>query len=319
MSEHWVYVACNCFRDSLLRSEPPVPRSGIVFDKYGNVMEKRSRTPEDDSERFYDWRVEQACSHDHMRLVNEIWWTRDWRDNGEAGRTIASGSFPYLEAVLDNGESFDAATVLATPELAELAIRDLDGLLQLVPHGTTRTVFDNGGNVAIRPVDYAQLPGPGFKPLNDVYENREPDHWDAPPEKLRQLVEIGLDGLEFVVRDHPEHRELLRAKQLRQVAEPTDTIRWSIWDYVKVVLTDPGTGNSVTGYSQGIRQGGDDAILGQLVNATFVEMAAVDEVPRMWTDDLWPLQFIRPLLEASASTGNPLVGYYSGSSLGYEQ
>ena len=128
-----------------------------------------------------------------------------------------------------------------------------------------------------------------------------------------------MDGLDFVVRDHPEHRELLRAKRLQQAVEPADVIRWSIWDYVKVSLTDPDTGNSVVGYSQGIRQGGHDATVGQLAKATFLQTATIGEVPRVWTDDLWPLRFIRPLLEASVTTGNPLVGYYSGSSLGYEQ
>ena len=122
MSEHWVYVACACYRDGLLASDPPFPRSKIVFDKYGNIMQKGSETPEDDSESFYDWRLELACRHDHMRLVDEIWWTRDWRNRGEAGRIISSGVFPHLEEVLDNSESFGKATILATPELARMAI-----------------------------------------------------------------------------------------------------------------------------------------------------------------------------------------------------
>ncbi|MDR3070413.1 MAG: hypothetical protein LBU38_05320 [Propionibacteriaceae bacterium] len=136
---------------------------------------------------------------------------------------------------------------------------------------------------------------------------------------MDQLIEIGLDRHEFVVRDHPAHQELLRAKRLRQIADPTDIIQWSVWDYAKVTLEDADSHHSVTGYSQGLRKDGYNARGKELVDATFLEIATVWEVPRVWTDDLWPLRFIRPLLEASITTGNPLVGYYSGSSIGYEQ
>ncbi|MDR1432554.1 MAG: hypothetical protein LBI99_10615 [Propionibacteriaceae bacterium] len=319
MSEHWVYVACTCCRDDLT-TEPPVPRAKIKYDKYGNIMQKRSKTPEDDSEKFWDWRYEGACSHRNMRVVDEIWDARDWRAGGEAGEIIASGRFPYLEQVLDNSDSFNYAEVLAAPESAAVALKDLDAFSQLTPHGTTRVVLDAEGDIAVRPVDYAQLPAPGFKPLNDVYENRESDgRWDASPDKLDRLIEIGLEGTEFVVRNHPNHEELLRAKRIRQTVDTSDYTSWSIWGLVWVVLENADTHKSVAGYSQGIRKGSYNAVLEAIRRGTFLEAASAAEVPRVWTDDLWPLRFLRELLEASVKTGNPLIGYYSGGSFGFEQ
>jgi len=182
MSERWVYVACTCYRDGLLLSDPPISRSEVVFDRYGNVMEKTSRTPEDDSDEFWDWRSERACIHYNMRFVEEIWDARNWRSDDQVAEAIASGRFPHLEEVLDNSQWFTAATILATPQLAAKAIADFDELAQVIPR------------------------------------------------------------------------------------------------------------------------------IGQLATT-----------PMNWTTGLWPFLFVRKFLDASALTGNPLVGYHSVSSLGFEQ
>jgi hypothetical protein len=81
MSETWTYVACTCFRDGLT-SEPPVPRSELAYDRFGNVLMVGSRSGDDDPEALWDWRsgweehVPRACQHDFMRVIEEIWEAR---------------------------------------------------------------------------------------------------------------------------------------------------------------------------------------------------------------------------------------------------
>jgi len=255
-----------------------------------------------------------------MRIVEEIWSAPHWREGGEAGALIASGRFPHLALVLDRSEVCSRATILAYPELAALALSELDELHRISPQGTTRIVLDEDGNTVIRPVDYAHLPSPGFSSLNDVYENREPDiRWDSSEEKLNQLIEVGFDGTEFIIRNHPGHEEILRSSALRQQADLSDLIRWSIWEYARVTFEDTNSGMRVTGYTQGIRRGGYNVTIGQMERQAFPGRVTATEVPRVWTDDIWALSGIRSFLAASILTGNPLVGYHSNSSLGFEQ
>ena len=164
MSEPYIYVTCTCFRDGF-NTKAPVAGEHIGYDRFGNPMHHRSRTPWDDPSDLWQWREERACEHDYMELFDEIWWTTDphwltdpnhWRRKHHQPKgpvspgdmALVSGDYPVLLEVIDRSSSIGYPQVIATAEEAKTALVELDALLARYP--TTPAAepignFDNQG------------------------------------------------------------------------------------------------------------------------------------------------------------------------------
>lgn len=312
MSEHEAYVACTCFRDGLT-SEPPVPRSALTFDRFGNVTLRSSRSPEEDPEPLWDWRSgweevgPPACAHDHMRLAERIWSTGNWRES-EVGATISAGPYSALHEVLDNGRSFGGATILATSELATDALPELEQVLAIPTGLTTRVLKDDAGRTLLAPVDSkGYRPGLGFTPF-----------WprEYPKERISGITEAGADDIEIVVRDYEaEGREWFRTDRLKYGVEPENEVFLGHRMLYRTSFYNDARGQRFGGLAPRIWLFDHDEDLFPWVGPEELHL----EVRELRISDLaWYLRPLRAFMHASIQTGNPLVGYYNGSSLGFD-
>jgi hypothetical protein len=142
MSEPYLYVTCTCFRDGLT-SPPPVAREHMTYDRFGNPMHRRSRTPWDDPSDLWDWREELACQHRYMEITEAIWWTVDphwltdsnhWLRKYDRNRVptpsaadlaLVSGQFPNALEVIENLVDKCAPEIVATAETSKVALAEL--------------------------------------------------------------------------------------------------------------------------------------------------------------------------------------------------
>jgi hypothetical protein len=317
MSEHYAYVACSCFRDHLT-SQPPVPRSALTFDSFGNVIAKTSRSADDDDEALRRWRERDACPHEDMRLIEKIWDAGEW-DSGAVGEEVIPARYPMLYEVLDRSVSFGDATVLATPAQAKKALGELRRLELIVVPETVCLVIDEEG----RPVSRHNIPPDGVVSLIDVGPT-----YGASPEprnKAGQLLTIDVKDGEFIVRRFTDRSILLRARSLAQIVgddpearsyrdlpHDRDAVTWNGRSYSRLTLSDPASGASVDGYGRAITVQVMPSVAFVPRHGTFPAAVTAARAPAMMSDDSLPLGYLGAFLEASVHTQNPLVGYYSG-------
>ncbi len=323
MSETYAYVACTCWRDGLT-TDPPIPRSEVVYDRFGNIMIRGSLTPDDDTEEFWDWRYEQACSHHDMRLIEDIWQPVRWRKNQRVLEALSP--YPVLCEVLDAGEWASQATVLATPESAKVALGEWDALFSTRPQGSTQVVVDESGHAVHRLYYDPDDPGDSFVGLS-VYLRYCQRHARSPvPE---DLIEIGVRQGVLVVRRCADSQELLRSAALTQevLSQAADgdtalagddlSIRWESVTFSKIRITDPDSGRSVEGYSIPMTCDTYSDLSGYERQQIIPQTVRTAAMPSVWSDLYWPLGPMRAYLQAAVDTGNPMVGYYTNNSLGY--
>ena len=323
MSENEVYVACTCYQDGLT-TEPPIPRSDIVFDRFGNIMRRGSQTPEDDPEEFWEWRDDHACQHYEMRLIEEIWHAPRWRDDQMIEKVLKT--YPALCTILDGSNCCSQATVLASPELTGEALEQWESLFATRPGGSAQVVVDGKGLVVDRPHYDPDAPVDRFIGLSGYFDYCQRYARTSPPE---DLIEIGVQGSDLVVRRYTDSQELLRASSLTQVVSsdpevrsyrgvaPNQCMEWGNVGFTFTSLTDPETGASVEGYTRPVQYDFYNSYAGYKKLWTFPSTVHIVMKPLIWSDLCWPLGPLRAFLQASVDTGNPMVGYYNGGSLGY--
>jgi hypothetical protein len=221
------------------------------------------------------------------------------------------GSFHHLEEVLHAGNTImSAAHVVASPELSRLAIPELDQILSVDPRGRTRVVVDQSGHEIVSPVDpdgYARHGG--FVGLDTV---------DRGDYAMDEILEVGLVDHRFVIRRiGSPGTSLLEANELSYEAaekpryRDREKGRDPEWTFIDVE-----SGRRVTGYVSPTWLG--RRWYSYLLPPEEPLILGVVERDLVMADFAWYLPRLRPFLEASATTGNPIVQYHSGSSLGLD-
>lgn len=318
MSEYWVYVACTCFRDHVT-SQPPVPRGLLTYDRFGNVTMRSSRTPDSDPETLWDWR-ERACPHDDMRLLEDIWWSSTWDSDPVMARIHTPSDFPNLHHILERGRHFGDAEILATPAEADSGLAEFIELDTIPLDGRLPVVVDLDARPVIRLPRHRQLTG-------QMDEELDPDEMAA----AHALLQVHVEGNEFVITDHNRSRELMRASVLEQLVgldgnagsmlevSREDCVEIVHHLYPPVVLRDPLSGEEVEGYGEPITNWGRSHLGEVERHGRFPAEVRITYDQLRLTDLSFQVGTLRPFLEASVLTGNPMVGYYSGSSVGFDE
>ncbi|MCL2652824.1 MAG: hypothetical protein FWD63_03445 [Propionibacteriaceae bacterium] len=247
-----------------------------------------------------------------MRLVECIWDSRDW-DAGIVGALTANGSYPNLVAVLKAGESFGDATILATPDIAAVALSELEAMSEEKPGGVVPVIRDADGNIVNRLVNY-EHPSVVMQPyvLDPIVQSLNVESGNVPD----HLVQVIIDGSEFVVSSCPDNQEQFRARSLRQMVDQRDQIRLGYRMLSSVTLSTLDRETSVTGYCLPVRYGQFDRLSEFTRRRQYPKKLRLGHSEIRMCDLCWPLGPLRAFLQASVLTGNPLVGYYNGHSLG---
>jgi len=317
VSEQYIYVSCRCFRDGLT-SEVPVPRPKLRLDGFGNLAPAKGGNAEDFSEELFDWMRDRACAHGCMRLVETIFHPyieyppvslRDRRDirNPRLVRELDSGRYPDLTRVLD--EFPHAHGVVVWPDQAPDILGDLDRLAAHRLPGDTRTLVDERGTRLWPTIDQSGYDGNDT--FTSVYDNPRPESDRV------DLLEIGVSDHDVVVRSSTTGRELLRDKTIEQIVDRSDVARVGYRLFPGIQFRELASGTEANGYGDGVGHG-SFANFHQPVHA-YAQTLRVSQIPLVLADTAYFPRPLRAALEACIATGNPIVTYHSGSSLGFER
>lgn len=307
-------VHCTCFQDGKA-SKPPIPRELIAFDEAGSPVPiwetlPRTETTETTTERleasiaFMSW-IETACEHEHMELVAER-----IGNVAAAGqlRRAASGldqdRFPHLFPILSRIRGLMDETLPATE--ARAALPELEALLREPCLGTTRTLQELDGTIIEGDLDLWQPSDSGFVSLGP---------WSQYQSQYANLVELGIDGYEFVVRTRGEKpRELFRARMVTQtVHHSSDSTSAHSHKHTELYVTfrNVVTDERIKVRSFGVRASGKwpngklrDDEHGFL--HYYPTNIIVGERRIMVTEFWWNLTQLHRLFSASDRTGNPV-------------
>lgn len=307
MSEHYLYVACTCFRDGIA-TPPPISPHLLDHDRFGVVKRIADVTGEDSPDDLYRWRESDACEHRHMRIGDEMFHgTRPEWDHPVVERALKSEGFAAIDDVFHRRPTGDT-DVFATTAEASAALPELEKLLTLPTGVTSRVLADRRGRVS-RPIDQRGYDGSAaFTRLAD-------DRY--PGQRIEGIAELGLEGFELVVRDlggalqeSSRSRSLLVSQDLHQ-----DRIRIG-GAVLHRTLFQPGEGAHPSwGWAPQFW-----FFPGELPahHLPYVPPVMHVEVREQAMGDLEPwLLLFQELLTASVETGNPVVSYYNGHSLGF--
>ncbi|MFT4010028.1 MAG: hypothetical protein QM655_08300 [Nocardioidaceae bacterium] len=307
MSEHYLYVACTCFRDGIA-TEPPVSRELLDNDRFGNVKRIADRTGEDSPENLYQWREHDACEHDYMRIGDEIFHgTRAEWDHPVVEQTLKSEGFEAIDELFHRRPSGDA-DVFATAAEASRALPELRRLLETPTGISSRVLVDARARVSgpLDPRGYTS--GVGFTRLADSRYPKFP---------IEGITELGLGGFEFVVRsmgDRPWESSRSRTLLVSQ-DDYRSEVRIGGSDLYRT-LFQPGEGGHPTWgwaprfwFFDGVVPPRNRPYVAPVMRVELREQAMCDLEP-------W-LRLFDKLLRAAEASGNPVVSYYSGHSLGF--
>ena len=316
MSETYAYVACTCFRDGV-SSDPPVPRSQLMLDPYGNVIMRSSHTGDDDPESLFDWRAgwderrPAACTHHHMRLAEEIWTSSGCHDD-RVDRLLEESGAPRLREILEEGRGVGSwAHVIATPDDARDALPELDRILSGSLGKRTRVVVTDDLREVAWPVDPDGYEGGAdFTTL---------DFQDPHRIGVDSMLEVGVVEHQLVVRDLSGESQTLRADRIvsRREGDQSRQVRsdrhWH--DPPRWTFVDEASGRQLHGDVSSTWPGSWYHYLQPRWSSLGLQVRERE----LWISDIaWYLPRLRPLLEAAVTTGNPVVQYHNGASLGFE-
>ncbi|CAM3762376.1 hypothetical protein TSOC111612_12900 [Tsukamurella ocularis] len=303
-----MYVACVCFRAGLT-SEPPIPRELLDHDAYGNVKRKVDRNPEDSPGDLWEWR-ETACTHPDMRFSQCLWykWGAVERESTIA---LPKKQHPTLRRILTRRAAESAATVHISYGEARTALAEMENLLAGLPPIQTRVLIAPDGRAS------APLDGMG---TDEVGVFKRIGSHSYPDGKISGVLELGIENDHFVVRDYgTSGYEAIRSRTLR-IEQDTHAPALEIGRtrlYRTFFIPEDGhypTWCWAPAYSFFPYNHSLDRRKPYVPDILRIERRTV---PYLATDST--LDDLRSLLAASVSTGNPVVTYYNGSSLGFEQ
>lgn len=292
-----------------------MPRSQLKMDERGDVVPVHfnhdADYDDDDHVDMWDelrkWK-ETACVHPNMELAGEpvgsimtIAWLRSVASGLPADRF---GNLAQIMSELSGlMDSYQPASAVrrALPELDALLREDHLGSTRIICAGRD-WVVDN--EVDRGPIDYAS-----FRSLDHAAGYNAP--WP-------DLVELGIEGYEFVVRTRAEQpRELLRARVLKQEWDPGNVEYHEHGRRRQVSLvtfTNRETGESIRVRSFGISSAaaGDDAGgHGEPPDSEqrrrYPSFLFISERKLMVAECWWPLAALKRVFDASAASGNPVV------------
>jgi hypothetical protein len=310
MSEHYLYVACACFRDGRT-SEPPLPRESLGFDRYGNVKRVVDRSPEDSPHVLWDWRESKACEHYDMRAVDAIFHGSHPRwDHPYVEQAIAASGMGHLRALMHRDPS-GGADIFATAEEAGAALVELRELLEAPTGITSRVLVDPRGRVS------TMIDRDGYDGTTEFTQVGA--YRDYPNVRIEGVKELGLEGFEFVVREYGgRDREHSRSESLQVFQWGADEV-WIGGTHLQRTLFLGGEGAHpvmglaprlwfISGYPEPSRR---EPYVPEVLRVELRDQAVIDLDYR--------LAVFRDVLAASVDTGNPIVSFHNGASLGYEQ
>lgn len=314
MSEDQAYVACDCARRGLV--SPPPTRDPITFDRFGNVMRASSWSPEDDPWNWCEWRAEFACFHSYMRIAEFYWSSRGWRE--EYPEIANTDDFPVLKSILEDGEYFCSAMVLADTETSKLGLMEAQRLFGSRNRDVLRRpeLQDKYGFSIENWWEYDQVCQPG-SPLYRGFPAVAFKDGSA----VSDALYLRVDGSEITVLAGFDARVLFRTSLLLQSVDPDDQAltarepgQQANWSTVKVTWSSP-EGESATGYARAVRYEFNENVESRDWYPTSICVAH----PSLTVQDLpYPLGPLVKLMQFSVQTGNPVVVYYNGSSIGYD-
>lgn len=285
-----------------------MPRNQLKTDERGTVVPVHD--DDDNVEMWYDfmnWK-ESACVHPNMELAGEpignimtIAWLRSVASGLPADRF---GNLAQIMAGLSGlMDSYQPAADVrrAAPEL--------DALLREDHLGSTRIICAGSDWVVDNEVDRGGIDYGSFHSLDYVAGYNAP--WP-------DLVELGIEGYEFVVRTRAKRPgELLRARILEQEWDEgnVETHRHGRPTHASLVtFTNRETGESIRVRSFGISSAaaGDDADgHGEPPDSEqrrrYPSFLFISERKLMVAECWWPLATLKRVFDASVASGNPVV------------
>ena len=147
MSEWYGFVACTCYQQGRT-TEPPYPREQLTVNEFGIVTLQSSATPDEDPDTLYEWRrglreddqkFGTACEHEHMRLIDEIfYWPGARAHTGRydaVEQLLADDTYPRLRGVVyaPEGSEYPSGGTWVRPHQAGPALADLERLKAQLP------------------------------------------------------------------------------------------------------------------------------------------------------------------------------------------
>lgn len=301
------YVACSCYRDGLT-SEPPVPRDQLMIDECGDVVPIDEDACDDHFwDVFHPWQ-DTACRHERMQFVGEwignvmgIAWLRSVTANLDEER------FPVLAPVLTGLSGLMDSHLPAV--VARRALSELVALLEEnSPLGTTRMVCGFGGAIVDDAIDRGSVDYTTFRSLGP---------WVVRTPELADIVDVGLEGWDFVVKTHEGDSELLRARLLGQVwhEETVDRTTEGAQPTALVTFSDVMSGETihVRSFGLSVREPWPDEATSAKPNRgddfwrRYPPRLFVSERKIVLGEIWWELDTLKRLFEASADSGNPVV------------
>jgi hypothetical protein len=307
MSNGWLYVACACFRRGLV-SPGPVALDRLDFDRFGNVKRMVERSPEESPWPLYEWRLDAACEHGDMRAVEEMY--DGYREAWSHPAVEAMLEEPGLERVAElvrRRRPPAMAGVFVTAEEARMTLPQLSEFATRLSGLVSRVVVDSSGRTS------GFIDRLGF---GDHDEFVRLDSAKFPDQSIAGVGELGVVGFEFVVRDVAAVRDVCRSATLRIFQDPDGQIRLGDAGLARTLFI-PGEGAASWCWAPRLDIFGRDDLVSNRFRPNGGELRIVT-VEMAMADLYGDIPMLRTVLEASVQTGNPVVYYYDGCSLGYD-
>lgn len=249
-------------------------------------------------EMLRDWVAHRACRHHDMREFATIL-DADWEYKHPLLAYYADefrhGDYPALKSVLDGPSD---GNVLMRQEIAIIVLRELARLWSHQLPGTTTVLVDEWGARVWPFLEPDGLDvGRGFTPIY-CRPRLETGRTD--------LLQVGVEGVDLVVRSAMSHEELLRSPTLLQ---GVGTKEIAVDDFIMtdVVYRDPGTRVSVRGYADPIRHYRESNLREPDFGRDYVRIARVREVSLTLAGSLPFPRLLQAAAEACLRTSNPVV------------
>jgi hypothetical protein len=301
-------VYCTCYRDGRC-PKPPVAEHLISLDEDGGLQcVTEHELPEDVRQALWTW-MDTACEHEagafHEWIGNSA--VRGWVRH--VLKTAAGTGNPLLARLFTDEEFRGRVPAALAPQIVD----ELRGLRGRDVIGSTRVILDGDGNMICDEIDvYGECDPSGVRILTPGRAYQSP--WD-------DIIEIAIDGFEFVLRDRTDPtRELMRTRDLGQRRDDAGLVPGHPVDVTanptyRFTYTDREGGRTITVRTHGISRGlpwpsgtyydrsaGPDGYLHYFPNSVFVSERAV-----MVVEGAGVFAALTRIFEASVRTGNAVV------------
>lgn len=267
--ERWIYVACDCFKLGRT-SLPPTALHELTLDHVGDVVPIGGDRSRSIAGSLREWVADRACPHRGMRefeTLLDVDWEYQHPLLAHYADEFKQGEYPVLKSILGGPHE---RQILILPGGATEVIEELDWLWSHPLSGQTTVLVDE---VGVRVWPFLEPDGldagRGFTPIYC-----RSDLGEGPAD----ILQVGVEGPELVVRSASTHEELLRSPTIGQELG-TGSIEVDDYTMRDVTYSNPATGATVQGYAEPIYHPREGTQRVLYLGPRYPRVARVQQVP----------------------------------------